>query len=120
MGDGVVRVVVFVIFVVAHHYWGVIAKAVAAHEGEIVLKRAPAHRVAAPLIFGKSIGAGIDEIGDGPAAEAVTKAAVYGGNSDKGGSVEWHGMIFFANLTNFVELRKSIAQRDGNFAGKNR
>ena len=77
MGDTVIRVLVFVIFIIPDDNRGIITEAVATHQCKVVLKRASAYRIATPLIFGQRICAGVNQVVDSPAPVMILQALVY-------------------------------------------
>lgn len=98
VGNAEIGVGIFVIFVIAHHDWGVVTEAIASHEGKIILECAPAHGVASSFEFSEGIGAGVDEVVDGPATIMVPKATVDGRNPYQCSAIEWHNKKFYPKL----------------------
>lgn len=81
MCDAVVGILILVVFIVAHHYRSVIAQTVAAHQCQVVLERATAHRIAPAFVLSQGICARVDEIIDGPSAVVVLQTFVNRGDS---------------------------------------
>ena len=94
MRDAVIRVLILIILVVAHHYRGIISQPVAAHQRKVVLKCSSANGIAATLEFSQRIGTGVDEIVYRPAPIMVLQTFVYRRNTNESCSVEWHVIKF--------------------------
>lgn len=82
MGYAVIGILIFVIFLLAHHDRGVIPQTVASHKGEVVLKSSAAHRNVPSLKFCQSVGASVDKIVNCPLAVMVLQTFVDRRNPD--------------------------------------
>lgn len=90
VGDGIVLVFVFVIFLVVDHDRGVVPEFLAPHQLDVKLGRPPADRFAASLVFGKRVGTGLHQVVQRPLAVLVLQALVDGLVADEGVLVLGH------------------------------